>query len=184
MQTTRLKLRQWIPTDMKPFADMNADSEVMKYFPATLNELESNALFERIVSRIAENGWGLWALELADTHEFIGFTGLNKPWFDLPFCPCVEIGWRLMRKHWGKGYATEAANKALEFAFENLSLDEVVAFTPVANFASQAVMKRIHMNDTRENFLHPAIPSGNSLQEHLLFRITAPEWKHSRQQSR
>ncbi len=184
MQTKRLKLRQWIAADMKPFAEMNADSAVMKYFPATLTELESNALFDRIVSRISDNGWGLWALELIDTHEFIGFTGLNRPYFELPFCPCVEIGWRLARNHWGKGYATEAANKALEFAFEDLALHEVVAFTPVTNFASQAVMKRIHMTDTTQNFLHPAIPSGNQLQEHLLFKITAPEWKHFRQQSK
>lgn len=176
MQTVRLKLRQWTTADMKPFAELNADTAVMKYFPATLTESESNSLFRTITSRIADNGWGLWAIELLETEEFIGFTGLNKPYFEFPFNPCIEIGWRLGRNHWGKGYATEAANKALEFAFENLSLNEVVAFTPVLNIASQAVMKRIHMVDTGHNFLHPAIPPGNRLKEHVLFKITKPEW--------
>src|SRR5687768_2969373 len=110
METTRLSLRQWREEDGAPFAQVNADAGVMKYFPATLSAVESNSHMQRLSAAITERGWGLWAVELKASNEFIGFTGLNIPFFtDLPFCPCIEIGWRLAKKHWRKGYATEAA---------------------------------------------------------------------------
>ena len=182
LETKRLQLRQWCAADTRPFAAMNADPVVMKFFPTVLSAEESNSHVQRLSTAIAERGWGLWAIELKETREFIGFTGLNIPFFSaLPFYPCTEIGWRLGTKYWGRGYATEAAEVALQFAFENLALPEVVAFTPVANLRSAAVMQRLGMRDTGQNFLHPAIPSGHQLQEHLLYKITRSTWIQGRE---
>jgi RimJ/RimL family protein N-acetyltransferase len=178
IETARLLLRQWRADDSNPFAALNADADVMQFFPARLSELDSNAHMQRISAAIDERGWGLWAVELKATKEFAGFTGLNIPFFpDLPFYPCTEIGWRLARQFWGQGYATEAAQASLKFAFKNLGLEEVVAFTPVLNLRSSKVMQRLGMINTEQNFLHPAIPVGHNLREHLLYKITRAEWE-------
>lgn len=175
IETDRLKLRQWLPSDYAPFAALNADPDVMKYFPGTLSEAESNLLAQRCETEISENGWGLWAVERKSTGVFIGFVGLHRPATKLPFSPCVEIGWRLAKQYWGNGYATEAAQEALRYAFENLHLAEIVSFTSVINKQSQNVMKKIGMADTRKNFMHPSLPAGDRLQEHVLFKIVRSE---------
>ncbi len=89
----------------------------MEYFPKPLTRQESDAMADRIESRIAANGWGLWAVERLDGRGFIGFVGLNTPAPELPCSPCVEIGWRLSFEHWGHGYALEAASRALTIGF-------------------------------------------------------------------
>lgn len=172
LETNRLKLRAWKAEDYSLFANLNADSVVMEYFPATLSAEESNRMADRINERMTARGWGLWATELKSTNEFIGFVGLNVPSGTLPFSPCVEIGWRLDRKFWGIGYATEAAMEALRFGFEELELDEIVAFTSTHNYRSRAVMYRLGMQDTGENFFHPDIDRNHPLCEHVLYKIT------------
>ena len=169
-ETERLLLRNWRAADLKPFARLNADPAVMEFFPKALSEEESNAMAARIKDRIDREGWGLWAVERKDTGEFIGFTGLSVPVADLPFMPCVEIGWRLAREHWGNGFATEAARAVLRFAFDELRLAEVVSFTAATNLRSQAVMKRIGMSNTGLDFDHPNVPPGSSLRRHVLFK--------------
>lgn len=176
METQRLKLRQWIASDRKPFSKLNADQQVMEYFPDVLSDTESNAMVDRIESLINIKGWGLWAVELKASGAFIGFVGLHSPIAKLPFNPCVEIGWRLSKEHWGNGYATEGAQAALNYGFEHLKLDEIVSFTSVANRPSQAVMRKINMTNTNQNFMHPSIPKGDVLEEHVLFKITKADW--------
>lgn len=175
LSTPRLHLRQWLPEDFAPFAALNADPQVMACFPSPLTPSQSDDLAARIQGNIARDGWGFWALELKATGAFIGFTGLNRP-DGLPFSPCVEVGWRLAAAHWGKGLATEAASAALDFAFNQLAETRVVAFTATTNRRSQAVMARLGMTDTGENFDHPSVPEDSPLREHLLFRISAGVW--------
>jgi RimJ/RimL family protein N-acetyltransferase len=122
-----------VPSDREPFAALNADPEVMRYFPAPLTGAESDALAQREQARIAERGWGLWAVEVVQGASFIGFVGLAQPSFSAHFTPAVEVGWRLARAVWGRGYATEAATAALDFAFGRLELPEVVSFTSKPN---------------------------------------------------
>ncbi len=177
LETDRLKLRQWSARDYAPFSELNADPEVMKYFPATLMESESTALATKIEKLISERGWGMWAVELKTQGDFIGFVGLHKPEVKLPFTPCIEIGWRLSKKYWGKGYATEAATAALAYAFDTLQLDEVVSFTALANIKSRSVMERLNMVDVRQNFEHPGVPAGHKLREHVLYKITRSQWQ-------
>jgi RimJ/RimL family protein N-acetyltransferase len=178
LTTERLLLRRWRAADAEPFARLNADALVMEHFPATLSRAESDELIERIESSFREHGFGAWAVEVPGSVALAGFVGLwpqNSE--QLPFAPAIEIGWRLGRDCWGRGIATEAATAALEFAFVELGLDEIVSFTTVANERSRAVMERLGMQrDPAEDFLHHAIPPGDPLAPHVLYRIRAGEW--------
>lgn len=175
LQTPRLILRQWQEADYQDFAQLNADPEVMAYFPNILETQASDKLADRCRLFIEENGWGLWAVEHKESGDFIGFVGLNKPLVALPFSPCVEVGWRLAKSYWGKGLATEAAQEVLVFGFMTLALDEIVSFTTQTNLRSQAVMKRLGM-DYRYQFDHPSLPKDSSLLTHYLYALTKEKW--------
>ncbi len=176
LETERLILRQWKSQDLVPFAKLNSDHLVMEYFPSVLNRQESDAMADKCKSLISDRGWGFWALELKSDRTFIGFVGIHIPKDTLPFSPCVEIGWRLQKHSWGQGYATESANKALEFCFKNLNLKEVVSFTPASNYRSRSLMERLGLSNTNENFIHPDIPKNHSLSECVLYKIKKNEW--------
>ena len=171
-KTPRLGLRQWRPEDREPFAALNADPKVMEYFPASLDRMASDAMADRCESLIAERGWGLWAVEKRNNGEFIGFVGLHVPIAELPFSPCVEIGWRLASQYWGNGFATEAARASLRVSFELLGISEIVSFTSIRNSRSRAVMERLGMRETGETFDHPHIPIGSLLRQHCLYRLS------------
>ncbi len=145
IQTDRLLLRGWRDSDREPFARINRDPVVMEFFPAPLSADESSAMFDRIESHFEQHGFGLWAAELRETGDFIGFIGLAVPRFEAPFMPCVEIGWRLDAAHWGKGLATEGARAVVRHAFDVLHLDELVSLTVPANLRSRRVMEKLGM---------------------------------------
>ena len=176
LRTERLLLRPWRETDLEPFAALTADPAVMEYFTKTLDRQESDALAAQFRDRFDEQGgYGRWAVEVVDVAPFIGFVGLQKVTFEVPFSPCVEVGWRLTREHWGKGYATEAARASLRYGFEQLGLDEIVSFTVPANARSRAVMERIGMTRSADDdFDHPVLPEGHRLRRHVLSRIRRP----------
>lgn len=179
--TQRLLLRQWTDQDSAPFARLNADSEVMRFFPSTLDVAASNALLRRCQDNIAARGWGLWALERKSDAEFLGFVGLEEPTTVFPFSPCVEVGWRLARQFWGFGYATEAAQAALHFGYTNLGLNEIVSFTALINRPSRAVMERLGMHNTHQDFEHPKLAVGHPLRAHCLYCLRRNQWQ-TRQQ--
>ena len=178
LSTDRLILRQWKESDFLPFSRINADPVVMEYYPSTLSKNESNAMANKLKALISDWSWGFWAVEVKEENKFIGFVGLHKPNYDLSVTPCVEVGWRLGKEFWGKGYATEAAKESLRFAFEELSLSEIYSFTSMSNEKSRAVMERLNMINTGENFEHPIIPEGHHLREHVLYKITKEHWKN------
>lgn len=172
LRTERLVLRDWRPSDRSAFAAMSADPRLMRFLGPTLSRVESDALVDRIEAHFAERRFGPWAVEVPGVAEFIGFVGLSTARFAAPFNPCVEVAWRLGAEHWGRGYATEAARAALRFGFEQLGLTEILAFTTVGNRASRAVMERLGMSrDPRDDFEHPALPPGDPLRPHVLYRI-------------
>ncbi len=140
VRTERLILRRWRDTDREPFAQLNADAEVMRYFPAPLSHEQSDALAARADVMFDVHGYGLWALERLDTGEFIGFTGLAPMLEGVSGSGEVEVGWRLAQSAWGHGFATEAATAALRFGFETLGLAEVNSITAVVNIRSRSVM--------------------------------------------
>ncbi len=172
LETNRLILRQWLDSDIPIFAGMNRDPKVMEFFSACLSEEETEEMVTRIRVHFQKYGYGLFAVELKSSGEFIGFVGLSIPQFDAPFMPAVEIGWRISSQHFGKGYATEAAKKILEFAFDELELEEVVSFTVPRNKASQRVMEKIGMSrDLSGDFFHPKLEKNHPLSLHVLYRI-------------
>ncbi|WP_249199206.1 GNAT family N-acetyltransferase [Photobacterium sp. GJ3] len=180
LETERLLIRPWENKDAAPLAKMGANPQVMRYFPSVLSQEESEALRHRAQSLIEENGWGFWAVELKTTGQFIGFVGLHAQDLAIPNTPFVEIGWRLDAEHWGKGYAPEAAQRALQYAFESLDAPDVYAFTTVTNLPSQRVMQKLGMTDCEQNFLHPKLPADHVLAEHCLYRITRAEWQQKK----
>ncbi|MFC4911979.1 GNAT family N-acetyltransferase [Actinomadura gamaensis] len=172
LRSERLVLRRWRDEDRGPWAALNADPEVMKYFPDVMTRAESDAQLDRFDAAIEERGFGFWAVEVAGSGRFIGVTGLSVPRFTAHFTPAVEVGWRLARDAWGHGYASEAARRSLDFAFTELGLPEVVAFTTVDNARSRAVMRRIGMtHDPSDDFDHPYFVEGHPLRRHVLYRI-------------
>jgi RimJ/RimL family protein N-acetyltransferase len=176
--TERLVLRGFTDADRDRFAALNADPFVMEHFPATYDRARSDAFVDRIGQGWAERGYGLWALERRDTGEFIGYTGLWPAEFPAPFTPAVEVGWRLARPHWGKGFASEAAREALRFGFEDVGLEEIVSFTAVPNERSWRVMERIGLlRDPAGAFEHPTVPAGSPLRPHVLYRLSRARWR-------
>ncbi len=180
LRSERLILRPWTPEDRAPFAAMNADPRVMEFFPACLDRAQSDALAARIEAHFARHGYGWWALQLPGAESFIGYVGLQRVEFAAPFAPAVAIGWRLAQAHWERGYAREAAQRALDHGFEALGLEEIVAFSVPANRASLGLMRRLGMRrDPAADFEHPHLPRGHPLRHHQLYRLRAGErwWK-------
>ncbi len=175
IRTERLLLRRWREADGEPFAELNADPVVMEHFPAALSREESDALIASIEAAFDLRGFGLWAVEIMAGGEFAGFVGLSVPSFTAHFTPAVEVGWRLHRRHWGRGYATEAAREALACGFEEAGIEEIVSFTVPANLRSRRVMERIGMtHEPADDFDHPRFPEGHPLRRHVLYRVRPP----------
>ena len=153
--TPRLHLRPWTPDDYAPFRALNADPDVMRFFPACLSAAESDAMADEIIRRFErQKAFGLWVAEEKSSREFTGFVGLNIPSAPFDFSPCTEIGWRLAKRFHGKGYATEAANAVLHHAFMTLNMPEIVAFTAKVNLPSERVRAaRLHALKDRRDFL-------------------------------
>ena len=178
LETERLVLRAWRPEDRAPFAALNADPEVMRYFQSTFSRELSDAAVDRIIDHFDRHGFGWWAVEIRDGSSFAGMVGLQLPGFDAHFTPCVEIGWRLAREHWGRAYAPEAAQAALAFGFGKADLREIVSFTTTANTPSRRVMEKIGMRrDPDEDFDHPRIPEGSPQRRHVLYRLDRDHWR-------
>lgn len=171
LETERLLIRPWKEEDFPAFFEMNSDPLVMAHFPSILSEKESRGLFDEINRRIQKYGFGFWACELKVTKEVTGFVGLNEPTTQFYFSPCIEIGWRLRSQYWRKGYAKEAATAVLQFAFNTLKLERVVAFTATTNTPSESLMQSLGMTKMPENFLHPALPKEHALAEHVVYQI-------------
>jgi [ribosomal protein S5]-alanine N-acetyltransferase len=184
LQTARLGMRRWKPSDLEVFTAMNQDPEVRKYFPQLLTPAESAESIARLEAFFDEHGFTFYAVDVlagaadavdtagaTDAGMFIGFVGLYRPNFDSWFTPCVEIGWRLRREAWGHGYATEAATECLRFGLEDLGLERIYSFTAAPNVRSARVMQKIGMRFAGE-FDHPRIEEGHWLRRQVLYEAT------------
>ena len=145
LRTDRLILRPWRDDDLDALAAVNADPEVMRYImDGAVRDRQETAESLRAMARgWAERGFGLFAVEIRETGELAGWAGLAVPEFLPEVLPAVEIGWRLGRRHWGHGYATEAAAAALRFGFADLGLDRAVSIRHVDNARSARVMEKL-----------------------------------------
>lgn len=169
-ETERLILRDWREADRAPFAAMNADPEVMRYFAATLSHDESDAMIDRMTAHFEKHGFGLFALELKGSGAFIGFTGLNICGSNLPLAGEVEIGWRLAPAYWRRGLAFEAASFCLDWFWRNTRCERLVSFTSDHNHPSQALMRKLGFSHRPDlDFDHPAIPEGHHQRHQTVF---------------
>jgi RimJ/RimL family protein N-acetyltransferase len=160
----RLVLRRWAARDRAPFAALNAD-----VWDPPLTTAESDALVDRLEARWEEDGFAFAAAERREDGAFVGMVGLQRFPGRGALGPCVEVGWRLAREHWGRGYATEAGQAWIDHGFGPLGLAEIVAFTDAGNARSLAVMRRLGMRrDAARDFLHPEAPELGPLLVHAL----------------
>ena len=175
LTTERLVLRPWVTADRVPFAALCADAAVMEHFPSTLTRRESDAFVDQIIAIMARDGYGLWAVEVRDLSPFVGYVGLWSARRVLGY-DVLEVGWRLARDSWGHGYAPEAAFEALRYAFDVLGETQVVSFTTPGNAKSRRVMEKLGLSHV-DHFEHPGLPVGHPLRPHVLYRITAEDWR-------
>jgi RimJ/RimL family protein N-acetyltransferase len=178
INTERLLLRRWRPSDREPFARLNADPIVMEHFLSRLDRAESDAFVDRIEAYFIANGYGLWAIEVPGEAELIGYVGLAVATFEAHFTPAVEVGWRLAREYWGRGFASEAARAAVADGFDRVGLEEIVSFTVPANVRSVRVMERLAMTrNPADDFDHPRLPVGHRLRRHVLYRLKRADYR-------
>lgn len=170
-------MRRWLESDLAPFAELCADAAVMRYFPAVLSPTESTALVAAFEQHFAKHGFGLWVLENRSTGEFLGYTGMATVQFASPIQREIEIGWRLARKHWGHGYAFEAARAATQHGFSVLNLKQIVSMTVAENRRSWGLMERLGMvRAPHLDFDHPRLPDGHLLRPHIVYSLKREQW--------
>ena len=170
----RLGFRDWLESDIDKLATINIDPEVMMFFPG-IQAMEITRQFVQRMQRLfRERGFCYFAVERLDTKEFIGFIGLSIQSFESDFTPCVDIGWRLDRKQWYKGFATEGARRCIAYAFKDLKLKTINAITPKVNEPSVSVMQKIGMKEVKV-FNHPLLKSSERLRECVLYEILNDE---------
>jgi RimJ/RimL family protein N-acetyltransferase len=177
LETPRLILRPWQECDRAPFAAMNADPIVMHFFAAPMTREQSDEAIDRYLASFDREGFSFFAAYLRDTGDFIGTIGLQTMRDVVPNLPqpAVEIGWRLTQSAQGKGLATEGARAVVDFAFNNLGLNEVVAITAIPNQPSRRVMEKLGMTHRPElDFDHPRVPAGHQYQRHTLYSLRNP----------
>ena len=173
----RLGFRNWTKDDLPEFAKLNADIEVMEHFPKPLTENETLEFIHCLQIHYLRNGFNYFATEILETGEFIGFIGLAVQDYPSDFTPAVDIGWRLKKSAWGKGFAREGANKCLDFAFNDLNLDRVIAVCTEKNTRSENVMKKTGMEKIGK-FKHPGLKEYPEYEKCICYRINKMQWQH------
>jgi RimJ/RimL family protein N-acetyltransferase len=171
--TERLRLRPVRSEDLVAVAALGADERVMASLGGVLAAEKSAAWLERLLRHWREHGFGRFSVERDGV--VVGFVGLSRTEFDAGFIPGIEVAWRLVFDHWGKGYATEAARAVIRDGFERLGLDEIVGVTTPDNARSRRVMDRLGMRHSPDDtFEHPRVPEGDPLRLHVVYRLSRP----------
>ena len=180
LETERLIIRNWKEQDRDLFYFINSDDKVMEFFPFRRDRRASDKMMDDLRSNIERDGYGFTALELKQSSECLGFCGLANVFAENDQeKDGVEIGWRLAPQYWGKGYATEAARKLIDFGFNELKLDEIISFAVKGNQKSFAVMERLGMkHDKSRDFDHHRVPDTHpQLKPHRFYYLKNPNKK-------
>jgi RimJ/RimL family protein N-acetyltransferase len=175
IDTARLILRGWYEGDRGPLHAIASDPKVMRYLGPIPSRAESDAGIDRQNALIASCGHGFWAVERRVDGVLLGFCGIKPGPAGTPLANGMEIGWRLAHAHWGHGYAREAAQVSLDWAWAHLGVAEIAAMTVRANTASWGLMERLGMvRDVASDFDHPGVPDASPLRAHIVYRISRP----------
>ena len=170
-KSERLGFRKWRKEDFEEFAKLNADEDVMEHFPEILSKDEVEEFIEKLRNHFTKNGYTYYATEILETKEFIGMIGLAFQEYKSKFTPAIDIGWRLKRNAWGKGYATEGAKRCLEYAFNELTISKIISVCTIKNKSSENVMRKIGMTKKGE-FSHPELINYPDYKKHLCYEIS------------
>ena len=173
-KSKRLGFRNWKNEDFKEFSLLNSDVDVMEHFPKTLSKKEVKSLMEKLQNHFSKKGFTYYATEILETQEFIGMIGLAHQDYKSDFTPAIDMGWRLKKKAWGKGYATEGAQRCLEYAFNELGLTRIISVCNLKNIKSENVMKKIGMKKIGV-FDHPDGIIRPELKKHYCYEIVKKE---------
>ena len=169
-KSERLGFREWKNEDLEEFSKLNSDETVMEHFPATLSKKEVAKFIEQLKQHFVENGFTYYATEVLESKEFIGMIGLAYQEYQTNFTPAIDIGWRLKRSAWGKGYATEGAKRCIEYAFHELGIHKIIAVCTIKNNKSEKVMKKIGMSK-KGIFNHPEMIIHPDYEKHYCYEI-------------
>jgi RimJ/RimL family protein N-acetyltransferase len=151
-QTPRLILRRFTEADAPLILSLNSDPEIVKYLhePTLETVEEAETVLKNIILPQYKNNLGRWAIHLKDGMEFIGWCGLkHRPQLDE-----IDLGYRLIQKAWGKGFATEAAKHSLDYGFMHLLLTKITGRAHIENAASYKVLEKIGMEYTSEEIVY------------------------------
>ncbi|CAA0177618.1 GNAT family N-acetyltransferase [Tenacibaculum maritimum] len=183
-KSERLGFRKWKESDLSEFTKINADLDVMEHFPKLLTKKETADFIKRANNQYNKNGCCYFAIEILKSGEFIGFIGLALQNYKTDFTPAIDIGWRLKKSAWGKGFATEGAGRCIEFGFQKLNLKNIISFCTEKNKNSENVMKKIGMKKIG-TFNHPKLNKYPKYEKCICYEITQKAWKkHSTSLSR
>lgn len=176
VEAPRLMLRPLKETDIEPWVAMFTDPDVMQYVGSSgpMSRERAENAFHIHRQLLATRGYGWWAIDVKDGPSFAGVIVLDDFPLNAPFAPAIEVGWLLPPAHRGKGYATEGARAALDYAFTVMEVDEVVSGARAPNVRSQRVMERIGMtHDPTDDFDDPDTPDGPTKRV-VLYRLKRP----------
>ena len=174
-KSERLGFRNWKLEDLTEFAEINSDPHVMEHFPKPLSYKETKEFILRLQKHYSKWGYTYYATEIIETGELIGFIGLAYQTYKTEFTPAMDIGWRLKKTAWGKGYATEGAKKCLAYAFSNLNSKRIIAVCTVNNTKSENVMKKIGMTKKGE-FNHPNLKDFPAYEKCIYYEFVKGEF--------
>lgn len=165
----RLGFRNWQTSDIDKLYEINSDKKVMEFFPNIPTKEQTIEFIERMKSQFEDKGFCYFAVDKLKDNEFIGFIGLSEQNYKAEFTPCIDIGWRINRNEWNKGFATEGAKKCLEYAFNELKLENVYSIAPKINTKSEHIMTKIGMKKQYE-FEHSLLINNDQLKTCVLYK--------------
>ncbi|UZO79610.1 GNAT family N-acetyltransferase [Aquimarina sp. ERC-38] len=169
-KSKRLGFRNWTNKDKLRMSEINSDPQVMEFFPGTLSKEQTEGFIDRMKKQYVKSGFCYFAVDKLENSEFIGFIGISEQNFKADFTPCVDIGWRLAPKEWGKGYATEGARKCLDFAFKTIGLKSINSICPEINHKSKRVIEKLGMKKV-QTFKHPLLKDYKTLESCVLYEL-------------
>ena len=170
-KSNRLGFRNWIDSDVSKMIDISSDPDVMEFFPAIATKTQTIEFINRMKLMYIEKGYCYFAVDQLKDESFIGFIGLCYQTYESQFTPSVDIGWRLNKKYWNNGLATEGAKKCLDYGFNKLGLKNIIATTPIINIKSIRVIEKIGMEKLTE-FKHPRLKYNEKLEDCVCFEIS------------
>ena len=165
----RLGFRNWNLTDIDKMHEINSDEKVMEFFPSIPTKEQTTEFIDRMQNQFVNKKFCYFAVDKLENNEFIGFIGLSEQTYEADFTPCVDIGWRIKSGEWNKGFASEGAKQCLDYAMNELKLENVYSVAPKINTKSEHIMTKIGLKKQYE-FEHSLLLNNERLKTCVLYK--------------